>query len=84
MHGCSCIHKRRWTPNIIHFDYFSQIFNDFMTLIDPRTNPCTLWFLRESGISSVYFRLETVDSVREGLVLLAELGDQRINIFFIF
>lgn len=82
MHGCSRIHYRRWTPNIIHFDNFSQIFNDFMTLIYSSTS-CTLWFLRESCVCGVYLRLETVDPVREGLVFLAELGYQRIDVFFI-
>jgi hypothetical protein len=82
MHGCSNIHWWRRTPDIIHFDNFSQIFNDFMTLIDPST-PCTQWFLRESCVCSVYLRLETVHTVREGLVFQAELGNQCINVFFI-
>ena len=82
MHGCSSIHRRRWTPNIIHFDNFSQILNDFMALIDAST-PCTLWFLWEACICSIYLWLKTVDTVREGLVFLAELRDQCINVFFI-
>jgi hypothetical protein len=83
MHGCSRIQRGRWTSNIIHLDYSPEIFYHFMTLVDPCTS-CTLWFLRESCISRVNLRFQSVHSVRKCLVLLSKFRYQSVNVLFIF